>query len=195
MGGVGIGSSIASAGLGAYSALAGGESKSKAFEYQAGVAQINAKIAEDNANYAIRTGDAQALRAGMGQRFRMGQITSRQAASGIDINTGSAVAVREGQGMVDRMDQSQIRENAARKAYGHMVEAEGHKQSSAIAKSSAADAEWAGKIGAATSILGGVTSVSSKWSQANQSGMFGSPGEASMHPYDEAVIRGANYYE
>jgi len=196
MAAIGIGSSIASAGLGAYSALESGDAKSKAFEYQAGVAQINASIARDNADKALYTGEQQAMRLGMGQRDRMGKITVAQAASGIDINSGSPAAVRNSQATVDRMDQEQVRENASRKAYGHLVEAEGHKRSGEMARSAGADAEWAGKIGAATSILGGVSSVSSKWSQGTQVGLFGGSGGASpgMHPYDEAIVRGSSYY-
>lgn len=184
---VSMGTSAAAGGVGAYSALESGEAKAKAFEYQAGVAAVNADIARQNAAYAQRTGETQAARTGMGQRFRMGQITAKQASTGIDINSGSTVDVREGQGMVDRLDQAQIRENAARKAYGHIVEAEGHKRSGEVALNSAEDAQWAGKIGAATSILGGVSSVSSKWSQGSQSGMFGGSSQGYQHPYNAAT--------
>lgn len=173
--------SAASAGVGALGALQSGEANRRKFEYQAGIAAINRETALKNAAYALRTGEAQALRTGMGQRFRMGNIITKQAASGIDLNSGSAAEVRAGQGLVDRMDQTTIRENAARRAFGHMVEAESASQSGVLASRAAEDATQAGRMGAVQSLLSGATSVSSKWLQGDQLGMF------QRHPYDVAL--------
>ena len=181
---VSMGASAASAGLGAYGAIEGAEAKAKAYQYQAGIADVNAKIAKQNAEHAFGVGEQQAQRSGMASRFTQGRIQAAQGASGIAMNAGTHSKVQEGQALVGRMDQATIRDAARRKAYGHMVEAESATQSGVLARMSADDALDAGAIGATQSILGGVSSVSSKWIQGQQMGMIAAP---TRHPYDAAL--------
>ena len=87
-GGIGL------AGLGAITTAFGqynqGESTSAMYGYQAGMADYNAKIDRQNADYTLAAGDGAVQKLGMGQRFQAGKIVASQAASGVDVGSGSA---------------------------------------------------------------------------------------------------------
>lgn len=172
-----IGATAAGAGVSAYGASQAGEASSKMFNYKAGVAQVNKQIAEQNADYAVRVGETKAQRSGMETRGRLGKIRSIQGASGLDVNKGSAQRVRDSAGDLGRYDASVIRSDAAKRAYGYDVEALGYESQSNLDVMSGDQASKAGKIGAISSILGGVSSVSSKWLQGSQSGIWGGGGD------------------
>lgn len=167
-----IGASAASAGVGAYGSFMGGQSKSAMYNYQAGIAEMNRKIQKQNSEYAYQAGEKEANISGMKSRALMGKIVTGQAASGIDVNSGSNQLVQEGQTKIARMDQAQIRENAGRKARGYDVAAVQEAAQANVYRAAGANAEREGEIGAITSILGGVSSVSSKWQQAKTAGIY-----------------------
>jgi hypothetical protein len=64
--------SVAAAGVGAMGAMQAGAAGKASADYQAQVASNNAKIAEQNAQYATAAGNAQATKARMEQSQRMG---------------------------------------------------------------------------------------------------------------------------
>jgi hypothetical protein len=144
------------------------------YNYQAGVAQLNAQIAKQNENYAFNQGEAEAQKYGIGAAQRIGAIKTAQGASGLDVNSGSAVGVRASQRFTTTMDLEQIRSNAAKTAYNFSVQAVQDQAQANIYKMAGANVAAAGAVGAATSILGGVKSVSSEWLQASQVGLGGS---------------------
>jgi hypothetical protein len=108
----------------------------------------------------------------------MGQIRAAQGASGIDVNSGSNVDVQKGASLVAKMDQDQIRENAMRKQTGFLQAAQGEKMQAGLYDYAGRNAMREGKIGALTSIIGGATSVASKWSQGSQVGIYGNTGRS-----------------
>lgn len=163
--------------LGAFGAQEQGEAQSKMYQYQAGVARINQKIAEQNADYARAAGEVEAQKSGMETRARVGQIRAAQGASNLDVNTGSAAAVRASQQAVGQEDEAIIRANAARKAYGYEVEATQDKAQVGLDTMAASQSKTAGDIGAMASILGEASSVSSKWMQYKST--FGGGGGSS----------------
>jgi hypothetical protein len=146
------------------------------FNYQAGLSQLRAKIDKQNADYAFAAGETEAQRFGMQARERMGAITAHQAASGIDLGSGSSVKVREGQQLVTDIDMAQIRNNAARKAYGFEVEATTDAAQAGLYSKAASDASMAGGIKALGSLVSGSASVADKWYQMGSS--FGSSGSS-----------------
>lgn len=170
---IGMGANAAGGGLGIFSSIFGGEAKSDMYKYQAGVARINEQIAQQNADYARAAGEVEAQRSGMGTRFKIGQERVAQAASGIDAGRGSAVAVRASEQAIGQQDEAMIRANAARRAYGYQVEAVGKEAEARMAETSADAAKTEGYINAFGSLLGTASSVSSKWLQAKQYGVYG----------------------
>lgn len=162
---VGIGASALGAVTGAMGSAASGAASAQMYQYQAGVARINEQIAKQNAAWERSAGETLAQASGMKTRFEVGSAKTTQAASGIDINSGSATQVRESIQEIGAHDEATIRANAAKRAYGHEVEAVGHEASAAMGEMAATKSKTAGAIGAFSSILGGASSVASKWLQ------------------------------
>lgn len=158
-------------GLSAYGAEAKGSADQAMYNYQSGVAKLNASIARQNADYTRTAGETAAYQSGLKTADVVGRQTVAQAASGIDVNSGSAKAIRDTTTSLGQMDQQLIRTNYAKKAYGYETEAV-TKDTEAYADTIAGQqAKKAGDIGAASSILGSVSSVAGKWYGA--SSVFG----------------------
>ena len=160
-------SGITSAAGAAYS----GMSQAAAYNYQAGIAQMNAQIAKQNAAYETALGEVQAQQQGMKTRATISQTRAIQGASGLDVNTGSAASVRESEFQLGGYDQQVIRAGAARRAYGFEVEAVSDKAQANLDRMAADRSETAGMLKAFTSILGAGGSFASKWKQGQSTGM------------------------
>lgn len=173
---VGMGATIAGGITQANAATAKGAATQQMNNYQAGVADINAKIARQNADFTLNKGEQEAVQYGLASSQRQGQIKAGQGASGIDINTGTAVDVRASQKMVSDLDMLQIRSNAAKTAYDYNVQAVSNENQANLYRMAGANAVTAASYEATASILGTVSSVSSKWTQGSQMGMFSGGG-------------------
>ena len=173
LGAASLGTSAGGSLLSAFGAISKGQSESQMYSYQAQVAQLNSKIAEQNRDYALASGEQEAGRYGMKARQEAGSIRAQQGASGIAVNSGSAVDVQESQAQIAKMDLGTIRNNAARVAYGYSVEAASQTNQATLYGMAASNASKAGNISSLASLLSGASSVSSKWLQMDQSGVFG----------------------
>lgn len=170
---IGMGASVLSGALGAVGSIMGGQAKSSMYQYQAGVSRVNQEIARRNAEYARYTGEFEAQRSGMKSRYELGQARVIQSGRGLDINFGSPAAVQESMTKIGQQEQTTIRSTAARRAYGFEVEGEKARTAASMYGRAAKNEEIAGYIGAASSVLGGASSVSSKWMQAGDLGIYG----------------------
>lgn len=193
-GGVGIGASILGGLFGAAGASEQSQAQQGMYNYQAGVAQINSQISLQNAEYARQQGEQEAQQAGMQGAQRMGQIKVAQASSGLDVNSGSAKQVQSSQALVTGLDLTQIRSNAAKSAYDFDVQATQYQNQATLYKMGATDAAAAEPYNVASSILGSAASVSSKWLQGQQVGMFSGTGVGSTNPADFALAGQSGYF-
>jgi hypothetical protein len=175
---VGLGATIAGGITQAAGAKAAGQAALAQNNYQAGVAEINSKIAKQNADYARNNGEIQAQNYGIKASQRTGMIRAGQGASGVDVNSGSAVDVRASQEKTSQMDLTQIRMNAVKAAYDFDAQAVGFDNQAGLYRMAGANAVTASNYQATASILGTVSSVSSKWMQGSQMGMFSGSGGA-----------------
>lgn len=176
VGALGIGTTLAGGVLGAQGAMQSAAATQQMYNYQAGVARINSQIDLQNADYARQQGEIQAQQYGQKAAQQLGAIRTVQAASGVDVNTGTAAQVQESQKKVAGVDIGMIRQNAAKTAYDYDVKSTMDLNQSTLDTMAGVNAIAAGKIQAETSILGAVSSVSSKWLQASQMGMFSGGG-------------------
>lgn len=174
LGAVGIGATLAGGITSAIGAEKTAAATQQSYNYQAGVAQLNSKIDLQNADYARSQGETQAMQFGMKAGQQQATIRNTQAASGIDVNSGSNAAVQASQKTLTAIDTAQIRSNAAKTAYDYDVKSTADLNQSTLDVMAGDNAITAGNYQAASSILGSVGSVSSKWLQGNQSGMFSS---------------------
>jgi len=159
----GLAASAIGGGVSAYGSMQQGAAQSAAYTYQAGIAAINAQIADQNAKYAYMVGEQKAQKAGMQTRSIIGATKAQQGASGLDVNVGSAVDVRAAEADLGAENVGVIRNDAARTAFGYQVEEQQQLTQAALDRFAASNARTAGYVGAASSILGGASSVSDKW--------------------------------
>ncbi len=172
VGGVGIAAAIGGSLLSASGEKQKAAATSQMYTYQAGIADLNRRIAIDNRDYAIYAGGEAAKRFGMKSAQEAGSIKAKQGASGVDVGGGSSVAVQAGQKTVSDLDMATIRNNAARKAYGYEEEAAVDTQQGQLYRAASSNSLEAGNIAAMGSLISGVSSVSSKWLQGNQVGLW-----------------------
>lgn len=171
---VAMGAAAAAAGIQAYGQLQQGKSQNAMYQYQAGVADVNATIAKQNADFSRAAGETEAEKSAMQTRQVLGKIRTGQGASGLDVNTGTNLKVQTSQADVGAHDVDVIRSNAARRAYGYEVEAYNKKTQGELYRYAGANAKRASKIAALGSIVGGAANVAGKWTQASQAGALGS---------------------
>jgi hypothetical protein len=149
----------AGAGMSAIGSYEQGQAKSQAAMYQAQVAANNAAIARQNAVFEIQGGETEATNVGLRIRAAIGAEKARQGASGINVNKGTAVDVRAGTEELGMLDALTVRSNAARKAYGYQVSATSDVAQSGLLQMEGSQAQEAGDIGAAASLLSGASTV------------------------------------
>lgn len=158
---------MAATAAGAVTSAAGameqGAAGQAAANYQAAVAANNAKIANQNAAWDIQSGEIQAANRGLRARAQVGAQKASQGAGGVDVNTGSASDVRAGTAEMGMLDALTIRSNAARQAYSAEVQGVSDTAQSQLDIMQGEQSEKAGDIGAATSLLNGVSTVGSKY--------------------------------
>ena len=155
---------------GAVGSIFGGQSQSAMYSYQAGIAAMNAKIAQQNAAYETAVGETRAQESGMKTRAVIGATRAQQGASGLDVNSGTNVSVRASEAELGSFDQALIRSDAARKAYGQEVVAAQETAQSQLDTMAASNSQTAGMLGAFTSILGAGSSFGSKFMQFQGAG-------------------------
>jgi hypothetical protein len=178
---ISIGLMAVSTGITAFGAFQGaqgerelGQANYQTNMYQAGVAAINRRISLQNADYERRMGEVEAQQVGLRHGQIIGRQRAAQGASGIDVNTGTAPMLRESQHDVSRQDQRVTRANAARRAYGHEIEAMSAEHSENLYRMAGTNAVRAAENRATSSLLSGASSVASRWTSGYQTGMFGS---------------------
>lgn len=149
------------------------QAESEMYQYQSGVAQMNQKIALQNADYARYAGEVEAQQSGMQARFQIGQTRATQGASGLDVGSGSALRVQESEHTTAVENMGLIRSNAAKAAYGYEVEAVQAGAQSTLDQMAASKSLTAGKISAAGTLIGTAGSLASGWLGMQKAGVFG----------------------
>ena len=169
---VGMGATALGGITGAVGSIFSGQAQSNMYTYQAGIAQMNAQIAKQNASYALAAGEVSAQQQGMKTRAEIGQTKATQGAGGLQVGSGSNVQVQKSEKEIGDENAALTRANAARQAYGFQVEAVQDTAQSQLDLMAAENAKTAGTIGAFSSLLGGGASVSSKWLEGSKQGFW-----------------------
>lgn len=163
-------SGAAAGGVGAMGAASKADAESSMYSYKAGVARNNAIIAERNAVAATEAGTAKAQSNDMRTRATLGGQVVAQAANGLDVGSGTNVAIRDSAKDLGHLDTLTILNNAAKNAAGFRAQGMNFTAEGLLDDSAAKNAQTAGEYSVATSLLGGASSVSSKWLGYQQSG-------------------------
>ena len=182
-----IATSAVGAGVSAFGSMQSAQAQSAAAKYQAQVAFLNQQVQQQNAAYERQKGDVDAQAQDMKNKARLGAIDAAEGASGFDLSSGSSVDTRDSAARLGRLDTLTVRSNAERRAQDFDVAAIGQGAQGNLDLMKAKSAMSAGRIGVATSILGGVSSVADKWSSFTTKGVFGGASKAAP-TYDFAGI-------
>ncbi|WP_017773848.1 hypothetical protein [Paraburkholderia kururiensis] len=173
---VSIAATAASTAVGVAGAVQSASAQSSAAGYQAAVAQNNQKIANQNAQYAVQQGQIEE----QAKRQQTAQLISQEragaAAAGIDLNTGSPLREQGDTAKLGEIDALTIRNNAARAAYGYTVQGLDYGSQASLDQSASRAALTGGALNAFGSIIGGASSVSSKWWKYQNAGVGQSGG-------------------
>jgi hypothetical protein len=165
-----IGSMVATAagaGIQAYGSYQGGQAQSKYYQYQAGVNNALAGVAQQNANWDFASGEVKAQQAGLVSRAAAGRETVSAGARNIGMG-GSTAQVLASQHAIGAENQAVLRADAAHAAYGEEVQAAERTATAGADVFAGRTAIAAGDIGALGSIASGVGSVAGKWYTASQ---------------------------
>ena len=162
---IALAATVASAGIGAYSAIQSGEAQSAAANYQAQVAANNAKIAAYNADAATAKGNTQIQAAEEQAAQHQGMIRAVMGAGGIDINSGSSLRTQEGVAQVDQLNEATIRSNAARSAWNFRNQGADFSAQSQLDQMQASQADTAAVMGEFSSLLSGASTFSNQYNK------------------------------
>lgn len=177
-----VGSLIGS-GFSAYGAYQGGEAGQAMSNYRARVAQINAGIATEQAGAEEAAGGIRATISGLRTGERMGLTRAGIGAGNLDLGTGSPRRVLSSEAQIGQFEQATITNEAERRAYVSRARAFSDTAESQLDIQAGQQLRTAGDIGAVTSLIGGATSVSDKWTKYTETtGTNGSGSAATIYP-------------
>ena len=161
--------------------------------YQSQVAAGNAAIATQNAQFSSASGNEQAAIQQQKTRAQVGAIEAGQASSGVDINSPTSTAVRTSQTELGALDAQTIRSTAARTAFGYETQSTNFENQASAYTAQGENAQTAGDIGAAGSLLSGLGNASSNYASIlNKAGGVGDGSVGSQFGalYDNAIGAG-----
>lgn len=173
---LGLIGSVASGLFGAVGQISSGMAQASSAKYNAAVARNNQIIAEQNAARAAQAGRIQAQGQDIKNASRMGAIVAGEAASGIDLGSGTSKELQDSAAQLGRLDTATILDNAMQTSRGYSTQAMNFGAQSALYTAQASNAQTAGFLGGANSILGGATSFADKWARFRFEGVGGGSG-------------------
>jgi hypothetical protein len=183
---------LAGAALTAGSTIFSGIAASNAANYQSQVAENQARIDAQKAQYALEAGGIKQQQQALKSAEQQGQIVAALGANNVDVNTGSAKEVRAGQREAGLLDQYTIAGNAANQAWGYRVEGQAAQAQAGLESSEATSDLIGGGLKAGGGLLSsanstGLSNLFTKWT-----GGTGGGGAATANPWslDTATAAG-----
>lgn len=155
----GIGSSI-------YQGISG----QQAGQYQASVARVNQRTAQQMAERERMAGQTAVYDQDLKNKAVGGNTRAQLGASGFDVNSGSLLDVQAGQAEMGRVDSLRQQQDNELRAWRYDVQASQFGQEARLARHRGRMAMIQGGIGAATSLIGGATSFADRWTTAGRLG-------------------------
>jgi hypothetical protein len=137
--------------------LVGGMAAKNAGNYQAQVARMNAKIAEDNANRSLERSQIQQEDQDTLTRSQLGTQEALQGASGLSLTGGSQILTRKSAAMLGRRDALNVRQAGELEAYGYKTQAVNSEAQARQAKAAGQSALVGSYFSAAGSLLSSAT--------------------------------------
>ena len=163
---VGAVATVASTALGVVSSVQQGKQQQAMYNYQAKVAEENAKIAQKNAATERQTGIEEARLQRIKTLQAVGSQQTAMAANGMDVTQGTSLDIIEDTAAMGELDALQIQTNYERKALSYEQQAMNFENEANMDVIAGKNAYNAGKINAVNTGLNGIselTNVATKW--------------------------------
>ena len=157
---------IAGGVIGGISSYQQGKKKQAMYNYQAKVAEENAKIANKNAATERQTGIEEARLQRMKTLQAVGSQQAAMAANGMDVTQGTSLDIIEDTAAMGELDALQIQTNYERKAQSYEAQANNFNNQASMDVIAGKNAYTAGQIKTVQTGLNGVSKtvgVASKW--------------------------------
>lgn len=166
---IGLAASVGSSVMGAIGQIQQAKAQNEAYQYNAKIDRLNAKIADRKAKDALERGKLEEQRQRAQNAQLQGEQQAAMAANGVDLTFGSPLDVMIGSAMEGEIDALTLRANAAREERDYRQQAVNYLENSKFNKRAGKSALTAGYLGAAGTVLGGVANAGMR---AGQSGVF-----------------------
>lgn len=194
---VGVGSKVLGGMNASSGAMISGQATSASDMFQSMVAMHNAQIEEDNARRAMQAGEQNAYNEGMKNRIEMGNLTSNQAASGVDLGSKSFVQTRQSVENAGLQNQQNIEQGAAYQSYAHQQNAASLRAQAIMDQLGAQESMMGAKISSNSSLLdsvaGAVGGVASAYPNIGGGLGGGSSGSSGNNPSELSPGYELNY--
>lgn len=156
-----LGAGIIGTGFSAYGAMQGAKAQKATATAEAKIAANNQKMAEWQAQDALKRGGEQDVE----NRRRYKQLGGSQraalASNGVDIGEGTALDMLEDTSILESVDSQRIRDNAQRDAYGFRFQGQNYSAQSSIYSSTASG--YNPLTAGGMTLLTGATDVADRW--------------------------------
>lgn len=149
------------AAIGLISTIASVGMQMGAANYQAQVADINAQIAEENANREMFRSQEEERDVGLESGGRIGELVAGQSASGVSLGKGSAPLVRSHAARLGRRDVLRTRAAGENQAYAYLVDQFNYKAQAEAARGEASASLLGGFLSGLGQVVGGIGGSSS----------------------------------
>mgnify|MGYP003132139393 CR=1 FL=1 len=151
------------------------QAKSQAMnlEFQATMADMNARAAENDAQNILRAGQQQAGQVGLQYRQLKSATRARRGGAGIQSGVGSAAEIDASIDYAKETDIISINMNTVRAAKGRRMQGVGMQTQASMGRLSASNMLASARsmnpgLAGFTSLLGGATGVASTWAQSRR---------------------------
>lgn len=162
-----VGSGVLAAG----GAIKQGRAQKAQDNYQAAVDRNNATIAGWQADDAQRRGHIEEQRQRLATSRLAGAQRAGMASNGVEITSGSPLDVLTDTAMLGELDALTIRSNAEREAYGARVQGSNLMAQSSLTRMAGRNAQTAGYISAAGSLLSTAGTATDRYAQYRRYGI------------------------
>jgi hypothetical protein len=156
--------SLVGTGMSAYGAYQNSKASQGMANYNAQVAENNAKTAEIQAQDALRRGDAEADTVRRNADMLKGSQRASMAAKGLDLAEGTAAELQDQTDFFSLTDQATARDNAKKEAWSIRVGGSNYRSEAAMQR--ATGKSFSPGFAAAGSLIGGASQVAGQWYRA-----------------------------
>jgi hypothetical protein len=147
----------------ANAAKASAESTQTQLNFQANLADINARINETQAQQTLLTGQREEQKSRIATANLKGTQRASLAANGVDLGVGSAAQILTSTDVMGEIDAETIQSNAIKSAWGYRTQ--GANQTAQATSSRAAAGAISPDSAFTSTLLGGAGQVASSWYQ------------------------------